>query len=392
MEPWAVKVLVATGGFKEGLEPDAACELIARGLRLADPDVEIVSLPLADGGTGLVSLLVRREGSEIITHRVSGPLPSTTVNASYGRLQDDTYVIESASAAGLALIDEHDRDPRLTSTRGVGELIRHAYENGARKFVIGCGDSATNDVGIGCANALGVELLDSFGSPVPAVGQHLATIARLEQGELARAIAEECEIDVACNPNSILCGPSGTTRAYAPQKGADPDAVIELEQGVESFVGKLEAATGRELRYAPGGGGAGGLAGMLHALFGARLRFSFDIVRRYVDLDEHLANCDLVITGEGLLDRKTLLGKLPANVALYAKRFDKPVAVVAGGVSDRLSLVYLSGIDAIELSTPRPCELTEAIANVEEWLPAASERLMRKLQLGARLRAREAAA
>jgi glycerate kinase len=375
-------VLVATGGFKEGAPPQEICDLIAEGLRRADDTIAITKLPLADGGTGLVDMLTQHQGKRIITARVSAPLPPARVTARYAVLRNGTCVIESASAAGLALVDAERRDPRLTTTRGVGELIVDAYDRGLRSFIIGCGDSATNDGGIGCAAAMGVRFLDAFDAEVPLTGQHLAGVRRIEISERAAEIRDQCRFEIAGNPNSILCGPSGTSRVYGPQKGADADTVIELERGMEHYAGLLEGHCGRELRYAPGAGGAGGLAAALHALFDAQMRFSFDVVRSYVDLDSHLEQCDLVVTGEGLLDRRTLSGKLPANIALQAKRFGRPVAVIAGGTVDRLSLVYLSGFDAVELSTARPCTLEEALGNLREWLPAAAERLLRKIQVG----------
>jgi glycerate 2-kinase len=380
-----VKVLVATGGFKEGAPPAEVCTLIAEGLRRADRDVEITELPLADGGTGLVNLLATDHGTQVVSTRVEGPIPSQRVDAYYAMLAKGTCVIESAAAAGLALVPDNERDPRRTSTAGVGELVLDAYRKGARSFLIGCGDSATNDAGVGCLAALGVEFLDEFDHDVPAVGRHLGDIARIELGAQVEEIREACSFEIAANPNSVLCGPDGTTRVYGPQKGAGPEALLQLEEGMDSFVGLLEEHCGRELRFAPAAGGAGGLAGGLHAVFGAKLRFSFDVIRDYVDLDKHLEECDLVVTGEGLLDRRTLSGKLPANVALQAKRFDRPVAMIAGGIADQLSLVYLSGFDAVELSTARPCSMADALANLGEWLPAAAERLLRKIEVGRRM-------
>jgi glycerate kinase len=289
--------------------------------------------------------------------------------------------MDSSAAAGLALVPTTERKPLITSTVGVGDLVLHALEQGCRRFVIGTGDTATNDCGMGFADALGVRFLDEFRDPIPPVGQHLAGVREIDVAGLEGRL-QEATFQVACNPNSVLCGKSGTARVYGPQKGAGPAEVIALDAGTECFAGLLERHVGRELRYAPGAGGGGGLAGMIHALFGGRLRFSFDVVREYVGLDAALEAADLVITGEGFLDARTLAGKLPGNIALYAKRFGKPVAAVVGGIDDGLRLLYLNGFDAIEVATPRPCDVHVAIGHADQWLPEAAARLVRKLRLG----------
>jgi glycerate kinase len=269
-----------------------------------------------------------------------------------------------------------------TTTLGVGEVVKHAYNEGVRYFIIGCGDSATCDLGIGFASALGIKFADRYGDVVPPFGKHLREIKRIERDSLAERIAAECSIEVACNPNSLLCGSGGTALRYGPQKGASEKETRLLHKGIEALTGLLEEDCNDHLGYIPGAGGAGGLAGGIYALFGGKLTYSFDVVRRYVQLDEKFSAADLVITAEGHLDANTMTGKLPVSVALYSKRFNKPVIVIAGGVADDMRIAYHNGIDSIEVVTKRPCSMDIAMHLVDEWLPSAAERVWRKMELG----------
>jgi len=377
-----MKVVVACGGFKEGPGAEAVCSLISAGIRrLGNAAISVETVPLADGGTGLAHFLAREQGGSHVPVTVHGPR-SKKVQASYTVLLDGTCALEVASAAGLALLRPPERNPMLTTSIGVGEIIKTAAQSGHRKFLVGCGDSASNDCGAGLAAALGVQFTDAFSQPVPPRGQHLRDIAQITVPEPVASLIRECTFEVACNPSSILCGPQGTSRVYGPQKGADSREVEELATGAESFVALLESVSGTQLAYLPGAGGAGGIAGMLYALFGASLTFSFDLVRRVTNLDCRLKDADLLVTAEGCLDARTLAGKLPGALALYAKRFDVPTAAVVGDLADNLDLLYLSGFDAVEIVTKRPCTVPDALDSVQAWLPDAAERLVRKILLG----------
>ena len=335
----------------------------------------------------MTQILVESVGGRIqkvpIRHPLH-PLHNETIMGSIGWLDDSRCVIESATAVGIELVAETERNPIRTTSFGLGQLVEHAFNEGAREIIVGTGDTSTVDCGVGLASALGVQFLDAFDMPVPPVGGFLGDIRRIIVSPLAELIAREASLEVACNPTSILGTSECMSRVYSPQKGADGDDLETIVAGVESFTTLMEEQLSTMLKGIPGLGGGGGIAGMLYALLGANIKFSFDVLRSYLDLDCKLADCDLVITCEGVLDRRSISGKLPGNIALYAKKYNKPVVVIAGGVADDSDLYYYNGIDAIELSAPRPCTLEEAIASVEQWIPIAANRLMHKLTISSR--------
>ncbi|RFU83510.1 glycerate kinase [Streptomyces triticagri] len=377
---------VAPSGFKESLSAQAAAAAIADGVRRVVPDAEVDLIPLVDGGEGTAATLAAASGGRLVGLSATGPV-GTPVNGHFALLDADTAVVEMAAVAGLALVPRAVRDPGATTTYGVGELIRAALDAGARRILVGCGDSGTSDGGAGALQALGARLLTADGGELPYGGSRLSSLSRIDTAGLDPRLADTA-IEVACNPYNVLCGPRGVARVFGPQKGASPDRVEELSAALEHWAAVLgrDLPTGTDLRLGAGTGASGGLGAGLAAL-GARLRPRFDVLLDHLDLDARLARADLVLTAEGALDHQTPRGKVPAEVARRAKRSGRPVLVLAGTIGEGAHHVEAVGVDAYSSILPAPVSLHEALGRGAEFLTDATERALRMISLGTRLAA-----
>jgi len=378
-----MRIVVAPNAFKGSLSALAAAKAIGDGIRLADPDADLTLVPIADGGDGTVDALVAGADGQHRVLRVRGPL-TDPVDADYGVIDGGkTAVIEMAKAAGLALVPQDKRDPRVTTTYGVGELLQHAYDNGARHFIVGIGGSATNDGGAGMAQALGYHLLDDEGHELPPGGLALKRLARIDVGGV-HANWKDAEVDVACDVTNPLTGPSGASAVYGPQKGATPEMVAELDAALKHLAEIIRRDLRVDVEPLPGAGAAGGLGAGLVAFTGARLRPGAEMVMEALKLDERIQGAHLVITGEGRLDSQTArFGKGPAAVARHARKAGIPVVGLGGSVADEAELRLL--FDGLEATVVEPCTLDEAIAQAEPLLARAASRVMRLLLAGGRL-------
>ena len=363
-----MKIVIAPDSYKESLSALEVAQAVEAGFRQVFPDADYVLVPVADGGEGTVDAMVAATGGRTETVTVSGPL-GEPVEALYGLTGDgDTAVIEMAAASGLALVPPDRRNPLLTSSRGTGELIRAALDAGARRFILGIGGSATNDGGAGMVQALGARLLDLEGRELDGSGGDLARLERIDVSALDPRLAE-CRIEVACDVDNPLTGARGASAVFGPQKGATP----EMVQALDANLARLARIVGRDLGVAvdtvPGAGAAGGMGAAMLAFFGATLKPGIEIVTAAVDLDDHVRDADLVITGEGRIDFQTVHGKTPIGVARVAKRHGKPVIGIAGSLGAEVGVVHAHGIDAVFSVLSKPCTLDEALrdaaANVE---------------------------
>jgi len=379
-----MRIVVAPNAFKGSLSALEAATAIAEGIRIAAPDADLVLVPIADGGDGTVDALVAATKGQPRTSRVRGPL-GDPVDADYGLIDGgSTAVVEMAKAAGLALVPRDRRDPRVATTYGVGELMQHAYDEGARRFVVGIGGSATNDGGAGLAQALGYHLLDETGRELPPGGLALRRLARIHVGGV-HADWKQSEVDVACDVTNPLTGPSGASAVYGPQKGATPEMVTELDAALHHFAEIIRRDLGIDVERLPGAGAAGGLGAGLVAFTGARLQPGAELVMAALHLDQRLAGASLVITGEGRIDAQTArFGKGPAGVARHAKNAGIPVVAIGGSVADETELRLL--FDALEATVVEPGSLDDAIAQARPLLVRAATRLMWLVLTGRRLR------
>ncbi|MEU0372129.1 glycerate kinase [Streptomyces sp. NPDC006283] len=380
------RIAVAPSGFKESLTAREAAEAIAEGLRRVAPDADLDLIPLVDGGEGTAKALAAATGGRLVPRVATGPLGSP-VPTHFALLGDGTAVVEMAAVAGLALVPPDRRDPCATTTYGVGELIRAALDTGAKRILVGCGDSGTSDGGAGALQALGVRLLDADGMELPSKGGELRRLARVDPAGLDPRIGAT-EILVACNPYNVLCGRQGVARVFGPQKGATPAQVEVLSAALEHWAAHLTAAlpASVDLRTAPGTGASGGLGAGLAAL-GARLLPRFDVLLDHIDLDARLARADLVITAEGALDDQTVRGKIPAEVAHRARAAHVPVLALAGTLGHGVRALTAAGVDAYGSIVPAPVPLPEALDRAGEFLADAAERTLRMVLVGTRLAA-----
>jgi glycerate kinase len=341
------------------------------------PDVQVDELPLADGGEGTVHALVRATKGTIRTSRVRDPL-LREIDAEWGILGDGkTAVVEMAAASGLPLLTERERDPRITSTRGTGELILEAAASGAHRIVIGIGGSATNDGGAGMARALGYRFLDRDGRDLPEGGAALARLHHLEGQTDPRLIRPA--IEVACDVRNPLLGPEGASAIYGPQKGATPAMIAELDAALARYADVVEDFVGRNVRDVPGAGAAGGLGAGLLAFLDARLRSGAELVLDATKFASRLAGVDLVITGEGRVDAQSAYGKLTQAVTQAARDAGVRVAMVVGGTAAGYEALLEQGVGDIEVSTPPGMPLVDAMRDADRLIEDAAARLGTKL-------------
>ncbi|HIF9117873.1 TPA: glycerate kinase [Photobacterium damselae] len=355
-----MKIVIAPDSYKESLTAmEVACAIEA-GFRKVLPEAEYIKLPMADGGEGTVQSLVDATGGEIITARVTGPL-GEQVDGFYGLMGDGhTAVIEMAAASGLHLVAPEQRNPLQTTTFGTGELILAALNQGAKHIIVGIGGSATNDGGIGMAQALGIRMLDSQGKEIGYGGGALARLATIDMSGLDPRLAQ-VELEVACDVDNPLCGEKGASQVFGPQKGATPEMVAQLDANLAHYAELIKTQLGADVKEMAGAGAAGGLGAALLGLLQARLRPGIEIVMDAVNLADVVQDADLVITGEGRIDSQTIHGKTPIGVARTAKRFNKSVIGISGCLSNDCDVVHGHGIDAVFSVVPRSVTLAEAL-------------------------------
>ena len=376
-----MKIIVAPQSLKGSLTAAETGRAMAEGARMVYPDAEVSIVPVADGGEGTTQALVDATGGKLLEREVTGPL-GKPVRAFFGLLGDgQTAVIEMAASSGLPLVPPAQRDPRVTTTYGVGELIHAALDAGCTHFIIGIGGSATNDGGAGMAQALGARLLDARGDALPYGGAALARLARIEREHMDQRLAH-CTFEVASDVNNPLCGPAGASAVYGPQKGATPEMVTELDAALAHYAQIVERDLGQVVRDVPGAGAAGGLGAGLLAFLHATLRPGAQIVLEAVRLEEQIREADLVLTAEGRLDSQTAYGKSVGAVAALAKKYHLPVLAIAGGLADDYREIYKLGIDGIAVLPSGPMSLEDAMEHAAQLMSEATERALHIFNAG----------
>jgi glycerate kinase len=334
-----MRVLVAPDKFRGTLTARQAARAIATGWRRARPDDQLDLAPMADGGEGTMAALVDALHGDVFGATVTGPR-GDPVEAEFGvaeGAEGRLAVVEMASASGLAILAPSRRDPRSTTTRGTGELIRAALDHGPTRLLVGSGGSATNDGGAGMAQALGVRLLDERGRELAAGGLALAGLARVDATGIDRRLRGVTCV-AATDVDNPLTGPSGASAVYAPQKGASGDDVVVLDRALAHLAAIVARDLGVDLRDEPGAGAAGGLGFGLMAFLGAHARRGVDVVSEALGLPARVSTADLVITGEGRLDAPSLRGKVPAGILRLGRELAVPVAIVCGEAEPGLAV------------------------------------------------------
>jgi glycerate kinase len=378
----AMKVLIAPQGFKGGVSALEAARAIERGVRAAAPEAETVLVPVADGGDGTMCALVDGTGGQVFRSTVAGPL-GRPLRAAWGVMGDgQTAVVEMALASGLALLPPPQRNPRTTTTLGTGEIMKEALDRGFTRIIVGLGGSATNDGGAGMASALGARFLDAAGVPLPAGGAALARLARIDASGLHAGLAAAAIVG-ATDVTNPLCGPTGASSIYGPQKGASPEAVAELDSALENFARVVRRDLGQDVSERPGAGAAGGLGAGLMVFAGAELRSGIDMVCEVLGFDAQLEGADLVITGEGRADQSTIYNKAPVGVARRALAQGVPTILLAGSLGTGFEQLYQHGIAGIICIADRPMRFDQSIRRTQELLEGAAERALRLMRTGA---------
>ena len=355
-----MKVVIAIDSLKGSLSSMEAGMAIKDGVLAAKPDAEVIVKPLADGGEGTTDALIEGMNGERIDLTVTGPM-HTPVDAYYGYLKDtNTAVMEMASAAGITLVPDSEKNPLLATSYGVGEMINDAIQRGCRNFIIGIGGSVTNDGGIGMLKALGVRFLDENGKDAGEGGQALAKVARIDVSGM-NPLLKECHIQVACDVNNPLCGENGSTYVYGPQKGVTEDMKKTLDEAMAHFARVTSETLENDYMNTPGAGAAGGLGYAFLAYTGAALTPGIELILDAVGLEEELSGADVVVTGEGRLDFQTAMGKAPVGVARLAKKYNAKVIAFAGSVTKEATACNKEGIDAFFPILRSVCTLAEAM-------------------------------
>jgi glycerate 2-kinase len=323
-----MRILIAPDKFKGSLSAPEVCEAIRIGILHWNPSAILTALPLADGGEGTLEVLVKNSGAKLVDLPVTGPL-FNSVNATYGLLDSsNTAYIEIARASGLQLLDVEKRNPLLTTTFGVGELIKDALEHGVRNFIMALGGSATNDAGMGMAAALGFEFYDKNGEALKATGENLATLYNIGMEKIDPRLRKARFLTLTDVSNSLY-GPDGAAFVFAAQKGADDLAIEKLDDGLRNFARVAKKVFQRSVEF-PGAGAAGGMGAGCRVFLNSEIMLGMDYISRISGIDALIQNSDLVITGEGRLDESSFYGKVAGEVIGKARSFKKTVVVICG--------------------------------------------------------------
>ncbi|EZH80837.1 glycerate kinase [Ectopseudomonas composti] len=374
-----MKIVIAPDSFKESLSAPDVAAAIARGWQQVFPEAECLLRPMADGGEGTVDALLAAVGGERRECEVCGPM-GEPVKAHWGWLGQGTAVIEMAAASGLHWVPHEQRDARLASSFGTGELIREALDAGATRIILGLGGSATNDAGMGLLQALGIRFLDTQGRELAPGGAALADLDQLDLGDLDARLLN-VQVEVAADVDNPLCGPRGASAVFGPQKGATPEHVAQLDTALGRFARIVAATLGEDHAEFPGVGAAGGLGFAARAFLKASFRPGIELVAELSGLAAAVEGADLVITGEGRMDAQTLHGKTPVGVARVARAAGVPVIALSGSLGDNYQALYEAGIEAAFSLAPGPLSLEQAMAGAAGELQARTTDIARLWRL-----------
>ena len=350
------KIVVVSDSFKGSLPSTQICEIVSQEARAFFPDCEVVGIPVADGGEGTVDCFLSSLPGEKITVEVNGPY-FEPMQAFYGRI-GETAIVEMAAAAGLPLVSNR-KNPLQTTTYGVGELMRHALEHGAKHIILALGGSATNDGACGAAAALGTKFYDAEGKAFVPTGSTLSKIARIDNRETEQLLAG-VSVTAMCDIDNPMHGTNGAAYVFAPQKGASEADVVLLDGELAALDRAIKRELSKEVALVPGGGAAGAMGAGALAFFGANLRRGIETVLDTVRFEERISGADLIVTGEGRIDRQSLRGKVVIGVSRRAKAAGVPVVAIVGDVADDIGGVYEAGVTAIFSTNQQAIPVSEA--------------------------------
>ena len=375
-----MKILVAPDSFKESLSAIQVAEAISMGVLKIIPNAEIIKTPISDGGEGLLDALVNDKNGKIIKVKVYDPL-YRSIAAEYGILNEGTTaVIEMAKASGLELLKEQEKNPYITSSYGTGQLILDALDRGCQKIIIGIGGSATNDGGMGMVKALGGKFINKEGVELTEGGGALGELSSINLTNFDKRISN-CKIIVACDVTNKLTGENGASFVYGAQKGGSKEQLEFLDKNLEHYAAIIRNHLGIEIENINGAGAGGGMGAGLMAFLNAELKSGIDLILETLEIKKHIKNIDLIITGEGKIDKQTLQGKTILGIAALAKEYHVPVIAITGKIGDNIDEIYKLGITSIFSIVNKPMKLEEAINDVEYLIQSCIETIIRTIKL-----------
>jgi glycerate kinase len=377
-----MKIVIAIDSFKGCMTSSQAGEAAKTGILRVLPDADVIVRPMADGGEGTVDALAAGRVKEDAAAEVQGPL-GDPVSAKYAVLDGSTAVMEMSAASGITLVRKDQLNPYKTSTYGVGQMIKDALDRGCREIILGIGGSATNDGGAGMLQALGFELLDEEGSPIPLGAEGLGKLSEIRT-ENADSRLSECRIRVVSDVGNPLTGEQGSSAVFGPQKGATPEMVKQLDQWLSHYAEVSSACVKDADPDYPGSGAAGGLGFALRTFLNAELVPGVDLVLDFTGMEEVVRDADYLITGEGQLDRQTVMGKAPSGIAGLGEKYDIPVLAFSGSVTDDARYCNDHGITAFFPILRRICSLEEAMdtETAQKNMADTAEQVFRVISAG----------
>ena len=370
------KAILIPDSFKGTLSSIEICTIISEKINKHFPHCHVVSIPVADGGEGSVDCFLSALGGEKIFETVSSPY-FEDMESFYG-LIEDTAAIEMASCAGLPLVEDR-KNPSLTTTYGVGQLIMAAAKKGCKKIIVGLGGSSTNDGGCGAAAAVGVKFYDKKGNEFIPVGKTLIDIDRIDLSHRAKEL-DNIEIITMCDIDNPMYGPAGAAYIFGPQKGADEKMILELDKGLKNLCDVIEKETGKNLKDYPGSGAAGAMGAGMIAFFDSVLQMGIETVLDTVKFDEIIEDADMIFTGEGRIDTQSLRGKVVIGVGKRAKNKDIPVTVIAGGAANNIDDAYDMGVTSIFTINRLPEDFEISRHKSKENLEATIDNILRLIK------------
>ena len=375
-----MRILISPDSFKGSLTSQEVAEAIERGIKKVSEGIETIKIPIADGGDGTLDCIMPVIDGEVIYTEVVGPL-GEEISAPFGVMDNgNTAFIEMAKASGLALVPREKRNPMVTTTYGTGQLIKKALDMGCKRIIIGLGGSATNDGGVGIAQALGVRFLDKNNYEIGFGGGSLDKIKKIDISTLDSRL-KSVTIEAACDVINPLCGLNGASYIYGPQKGADLNMIKVLDENLKHLAKVILEQLKYDIKDVPGAGAAGGMGAGILTFLGGTIRKGIDIMIDITGLEEKLQGVDLIFSGEGRIDKQILNGKTIFGVSKLAKKYGIPLVAIVGNIHEDAYELYDNVVDGIESIIDRPMDEIEAFSKASTLIEKAAERALRLIMI-----------
>jgi glycerate kinase len=378
-------IVIAPDSFKGTLSSEQIIQIISAEARLHFPEASITGVPIADGGEGTLQAVLASRDGRLRHISVTNPVFEKT-EASYAIFEssdsEPAAIIEMAAASGITLLSSAQKSALKTTSYGTGELIADALRQGIRNITAAIGGSATNDGGIGAMSALGFRFLDKNDKEVVPTGEHLINVARIDTSAILPELTENVSFTIMCDVRNPFTGPCGATYTYGPQKGASPETLAQLEEGMLHFADVIKRDLGKDIKDVPGAGAAGGLGGALCAFLDGNPKSGIETMLDLVRFNEIIEKADIIITGEGCADGQSAQGKVLWGIGTNAKEKGIPVIAITGGMLPDAKQLYDCGITAIVPALNYAMPLKEVLEHSQSLLHDAAERTFLLLKTG----------